>query len=74
MRRLESFSGSSFQATYGYQLASASYGTGFSCCREFKFQYNGLQYELAPQAAKLSLLGSQVKGKTFFTIHAANNG
>ena len=28
---LQSFSGSSFQATYDHQLASASYGTVYTC-------------------------------------------
>ena len=40
-----------------------------SCCREFKFQYNGLQYELAPEVAKVSLLRSQIKGEINFLQH-----
>ena len=31
MRRLNLFSGSSLQATYGYQLALSSYGTVYAC-------------------------------------------
>ena len=37
------------------------YSTGLSCCRGVRFQYNGLQYELAPQATKLSFLRTEKK-------------
>ena len=40
------------------------YSTDFSCCREFKFQYNGLQ--LAPEAAKLSPLRSLMEVEIIF--------